>query len=443
MTNQSRKIFWKPHPRQAEALKRTEFEILFGGSRGGGKSEAGIIWLIEPRYVNHSEYRALVIRRNAEDLRDWIDRAKRMYIPVGGVVVGNPPEIRFPSGAIIRTGHLKDEDAFNKYLGHEYQKILIEELTQIPREQDYLKLLGSCRSTIPELKPQVFSTTNPGGVGHLWCKVRFIDVAKEGEPFVDPITGRTRIFIPAKATDNPTLVDNNPDYLTWLDGLPDGLREAWRDGSWEIYEVEGSYYSLLLSQARNEGRITNVPWEQKLKVHTWWDLGISSPTAIGFFQNVGKEWRVIDYFEDKGNSISYYKKVLDGKPYSYGEFYAPHDIEVKDMVMGETRKNAAKSLGINFKIVKRTPIEDGINALSMRFNTLWIDKTKCKKLLEALLNYRREYDEKENYFKDKPHKDWTNHGADMMRYWASGARDYNPELHKAPEHKEFNPFDII
>ena len=59
----------------------------------------------------------------------------------------------------------------------EFHRILIEELTQIPREQDYLALIGSCRSTIPELKPQILSTCNPGGAGHSWVKQRFYDVA--------------------------------------------------------------------------------------------------------------------------------------------------------------------------------------------------------------------------------------------------------------------------
>lgn len=75
-----------------------------------------------------------------------------MYLPTKAEFAGNPAEIKFPSGAIIRTGHLKDENAYSKYQGHEYQKILIEELTHIPRESDYEKLLGSCRSTVPDTR---------------------------------------------------------------------------------------------------------------------------------------------------------------------------------------------------------------------------------------------------------------------------------------------------
>ncbi len=140
-------IKWKPQPRQAIALARTENEILFGGARGGGKTDAGQAWLMYD--IDKPYYRALVLRRNADDLKDWIDRARLFYHTA--TITGQVPEIKFPSGAIIRTGHLKDSNAYTKYQGHEYQKILNEELTHIPRESDYEKLLGSNRSKYPDI----------------------------------------------------------------------------------------------------------------------------------------------------------------------------------------------------------------------------------------------------------------------------------------------------
>ncbi len=232
-----KQIFWQPHPGpQTEVLKCIEFEILFGGSRGGGKTDAGLAWLI--RWIHLAYYRALVIRRNSDDLRDWVDRAQLFYGTCGGKVVGNPPEVRFPSGAKIRTGHLKDDNAYTKYQGHEYQKMLIEELTQIDAELNYLKLIASCRSTNPDLKPQVFATTNPGGQGHQWVKERFNIVGTPTEPIktLDEGTGRKRIFIPARVDDNPTLMDNDPHYVAFLDSLPENLMKAWRLGSWDLWE---------------------------------------------------------------------------------------------------------------------------------------------------------------------------------------------------------------
>src|SRR3990167_8114927 len=130
------KIHWQPQPKQALALASDADEILYGGARGGGKTDAGQAWLTYD--IGNSLLRALVIRRNADDLKDWIDRAQRMYQPTNAVFTGTPAEITWPSGAKARTGHLKDENAYTKYQGHEYQRILNEELSHIPREKDYL-----------------------------------------------------------------------------------------------------------------------------------------------------------------------------------------------------------------------------------------------------------------------------------------------------------------
>ena len=255
MTQQQapQEVLWQPTTRQSTALERPEFEILYGGARGGGKTDAGLAWLMYD--IGNERLRCLVIRRNADDLKDWVDRARIMYRSTGAVFVGNPTEIRFPSGAIIRTGHLNDDNAYEKYQGHEYQRMLIEELTQIAREESYLKLIASCRSTVEGLKAQVFATTNPGGVGHKWVKRRFIDVAPATVPFTDFQSGRTRIFIPALVQDNPHLMQRDPGYIGFLNSLPESLRKQWKDGSWEDMTVDGSYYGELLFKAMQEGRI--------------------------------------------------------------------------------------------------------------------------------------------------------------------------------------------
>src|SRR3990167_9541962 len=240
---------WHPYPKQEEALKRAEYEILYGGARGGGKTDTGLVWLIgesfEPNkpLLLHPRYRALVIRKNAEDLSDWIDRAYRFFSGFGVDIAYKPAVLRFPSGAVIRCGHLKDDQSYTKYLGQEFPRILLEELTQIPFEKRYLQLIASCRSTIPEIPPQVFATTNPGGVGHKWVKERFVDPAPAGIRFVDKNIGRSRIFIPATVDDNPTLVKSDPKYISMLEGLKEtdvDLWKAWRLGDWNIFA--GQYF---------------------------------------------------------------------------------------------------------------------------------------------------------------------------------------------------------
>lgn len=416
------KVHWKPQPKQSLALSSTAEEILYGGARGGGKTEAGQAFLLYD-YQN-PRYRALVIRKNADDLRDWLDRAYQMYRPLGAQVVGNPAEIRFPSGAIIRTGHLKDDKAYTKYQGQEYQKMLIEELSHISRKSDYKKLIGSCRSTVDGITPQVFCTTNPDEPGLEWIKEHWgIPDVPDFEKVYErrDEQGRRLVFVPAKVEDNPILLAKDPNYLKYLEGLktddPD-LYEAWRHGNWKGYGVEGAYYRGQLILTESEGRITTVPYDDRVPVDTWWDLGIGDSTCVGFFQQVGKEWRVIDYYEAEGEGLAHYARVLQERKYVYGQHYAPHDIEVRELGSGISRLETARSLGINFQIAPKLSIDDGIDALRGRFRQLWFDRDKCEVLLQRLRRYHKEFDDKRGVYKDKPYHDANSHGADMMRYWA-------------------------
>jgi len=182
--------------------------------------------------------------------------------------------------------------------------------------------------------------------------------------------------------------------------------------------IKGAFYADELATARNEGRITIVPYQKGFPVHTWWDLGISDSTTIGFFQNVANQWRLIDYYENSGEGLEHYINVLQDRRYIYGSHFAPHDIEVRELGSGQSRLETARRLGINFQIVPNLQIMDGINAARRRFNTLWIDAQKCDYFLNAIALYRKEWDDKRGEFKPRPYHDWTSHAADMLRYWA-------------------------
>lgn len=267
-------IVWKPHPGpQTKVLTRKEDEILYGGARGGGKTDAGLAFIA--RYAHIPEMRILVIRKNSTDLTDWIDRARELYSRVfpGFKFGGNPPTAVFPSGAKIITGHLKDDNAYTKYMGHEYQIIVIEELTHIASEDNYLKLKGSCRNTKVEgISPQMFCTTNPGNAGHQWVKERFVECA-DGERFTDE-HGGTRIFIRSNIRDNPTLVEKDPAYVNYLNSLTGDLRKAWLEGDWDIFA--GQYFAEF-KRARHVIEPFEIPagWS-KFRMMDW---GYNDPCA--------------------------------------------------------------------------------------------------------------------------------------------------------------------
>ncbi len=420
---------WKPQPRQQIALSAEAEELLYGGARGGGKTEAGLAWLCYD--TEYPFYRALVIRKNADDLKDWTDRARIFYRRLGAEVFGAPAEIRFPKGGIIRTGHLNDENAYMKYQGHQYPKILIEELSQIPREKDYLQLISACRSPNPEIRPQVFATTNPDEPGYEWIKNRWdIPDVPDFSKVYEKITpeGKKLVFIPARLEDNPILMNADPNYIKFLEELKEKdyeLWDAWRNGNWKGYGTEGSYYRQQIEKAEKAGRITNVPYDERLEVHTWNDLGVGDSFAIAYFQISGLQWRWIDYDEFEGESIFQAIARMKVKGYRYGRHFAPHDIQVRDLSSGssdqpqlQSRWEIAKENGVNYEIVPKSNPAERIDAVRGRFSTLWIDKTKCDLGMKRLRRYHKEFDDKRGIFKDIPVHDINSHCADAIGHWA-------------------------
>lgn len=188
--------------------------------------------------------------------------------------------------------------------------------------------------------------------------------------------------------------------------------------SFEGYQ-EGSYYVKQLRDAQAQGRITSVPFNPRLPVATFWDLGIGDATAIWFAQRVGQEIHLIDYYETSGEGMDYYAKYLSQKPYRYSEHYFPHDGDVKEIGTGVSRKETAEGLGLfPIEIVPRLAVDDGINAVRLVFPRCWFDKEKCQQGLNALANYHKVRDEARQEFKAKPEHDWSSHGADAFRYFA-------------------------
>lgn len=420
-------IVWRPTPKQEQALLYFQddefFEILMGGGRGGGKTQTG---LVIPLYRKDNPLsRTLVIRRQAEDLKDWVDRAERAYSSSGGKKTGMPGDFFFPSGAIVRTGHLKTENAYSKYVGHEYQLMVIEELNLIPSEDNYLKLLSSCRSTIPELKPKVFATCNPSDVGMSWIKKRFNlhGIPKEPVITVDPKTGLKRVFIPARLVDNPYLAID-PQYNAFLNGLPDGLREAWRDGSWDEPMIQGAYYTLELNQADREGRIGLVPHDPRYLVHRVWDLGISDSMVIGFWQRPnGREIRLINYYQNEGFGLDHYaakcQELQRLNNYRYGDDFFPFDFNKRELSTGQTIQHTAQSLGfVKSRIVPSVGVQDGIMKVRLMFPRMYVNKLNCEQFISGVRNYRKQWDENKLMYKPEPIEDWSGHANDMLRYTA-------------------------
>ena len=183
--------------------------------------------------------------------------------------------------------------------------------------------------------------------------------------------------------------------------------------------VDGSYYGRYLNDLRAKGQITSVAWEPGLLVYCVFDIGVSDATTIIWWQMVGDGTviRIIDCYSNTGVGLDHYAHVLQSKPYRYGKYFAPHDLNVREWGGGAiTRYEKAKQLDINFTILDQITIMDGIENVWTHFPKFWIDAENCRSLINSLENYRREWDEQRNMYKNKPLHNNFSHYADALRY---------------------------
>jgi hypothetical protein len=194
--------------------------------------------------------------------------------------------------------------------------------------------------------------------------------------------------------------------------------------------IPGAYFAEALAAARKDKRICFIPIEPQLRVHTFWDLGISKGNSmvIWFVQALGKEIRVINHIENEGKDMSWYIQQVEdfAKEHniSYGEHHAPHDIGVRDLMSGKKRIDTAKEMGINFRMVDRTnDLNDSIELTRKLFPRCWFDETRCERGLSALESYHRKYDSARECYMDKPEHDWASNSADAFRQMAQAWND--------------------
>lgn len=423
---------WRPNARQEEFLAAGEDEVLYGGAAGGGKTDALVVDALglQQDAILVPEYRGLLLRRTYDELREVLDRMAAVYPMVvpGAIYRSGDRYWQFPSGARIELGYLDADADVYRYQSRQFQWIGWEELAQWPTGKPYAYL--QTRLRVPknvQITCYTRATCNPDGPGARWIanhwgikpeggpslRVERVDMLRD-DGSTEQVVMRRR-FVPARLADNPYL---GSDYRAKLMKLDEQTRAALLDGRWDEPRVDGAIYFTQVAQARNEGRVTSVPYDPTLRVDTCWDLGIGDATAIFFVQTAGREVRLIDYYEASGEGLPHYASVLDKRGYLYGKHYAPHDIQVRELGSGRSRIETAAKLGIKFEVVPNIGLEDGIHATRMLFPRLWIDERKCEPALLALQRYRRSFNARLGEFTETPVHDWSSHCADALRYLA-------------------------
>tara|TARA_R110000868_G_scaffold72156_3_gene210468 strand:- start:2900 stop:4216 length:1317 start_codon:yes stop_codon:yes gene_type:complete len=191
----------------------------------------------------------------------------------------------------------------------------------------------------------------------------------------------------------------------------------------------GAFYGKEMRQAMEQGRITEVTYDDAVPVYTAWDLGYKDDTAIWWYQVVRGEVHVLEYYAVSGADIATIAGVVASKPYRYGRHWLPHDARAK--TLAAAGKSIVEQLGVHLgistlAIVPDLSVQDGIQAVRQMLPRTWFDEG-CDEGLEALRQYQREFDEDKKAFRQTPRHDWTSHPADAFRMlaiaWRGEAKD--------------------
>ena len=181
--------------------------------------------------------------------------------------------------------------------------------------------------------------------------------------------------------------------------------------------VEGAIYAKELDEAKRAGRVTLVPYDPLLKVHTVWDLGFNDSMAIICVQQGAGSLRVIDYIEDSHRTLADYVQDLAARPWRWGVDWLPHDGRAKDFRSGKSAEEILQQLGRSPQIVPEIGVEPGIKAARLAFPRVYFDQNKAAPLLQCLKRYRRQINQVTGE-PGAPLHDSSSHGADAFRYLA-------------------------
>jgi phage terminase large subunit len=209
--------------------------------------------------------------------------------------------------------------------------------------------------------------------------------------------------------------------------------------------IIGSYYGRIIARLEREGKVTAVPYNPEYPVMTSWDLGLDDSTAVWFAQIVGREVRIIDHLEARNRALTDVAREVLSRGYVYAEHYGPHDIDTREMTSAKTRKQTLEELNLRpIRAGSKLPVADGINAVRNLLPRCVFDEKKCEKGLNALRQYRSEWDDKAKTPRKTPKHDWSSHSADSFRELAVQLFDVEEakKRHNRPIMPDYNPFSV-
>lgn len=305
-------VVWSPQPKQAAFMARPEYEALYGGAAGGGKSDALVVEAL--RQVGIPHYKALIVRKTYPQLAELIDKSLNYYPRAYPKARYNASAHtwNFPSGAKILFGSMQYTKDRTRYQGQAYDFIGFDELTHFTWDE-YSYLFSRNRPNGPGTRVYIRASANPGGVGHGWVKERFVTAGKPMTTIWEDVTWRdpsgqehrarqSRIFVPSSVFDNPALLNNDPDYVRRLASMPEADRNALLYGDWD------SFTGQVFTEWRNDPE----HYADRLHTHVITPFRVPDGWTI---------WRSFDWGYSRPFSVGWYAVDHDRRMYRIRELY--------------------------------------------------------------------------------------------------------------------------
>ncbi len=422
-----------PQEKQRLFFASRQRYVCYGGARGGGKS-----WCVQRKAIlmaaRYGGIRILLLRRTFPELRENHIRPMRALLRGIAAYRATDRTFEFPNGSLIVFGYCDAESDVEQYQGQEYDVIFLDEATHFT-EYQYATLTAVLRGA-NDFPKRMYLTCNPGGVGHAWVKRLFIDRDFRGGERPEDYA-----FIPAKVTDNRVLMEKDPEYVRRLDNLPPGLREAWRDGKWDVFA--GRFFTEF-------DRETHVV--EAFEPPAWWrwyvtmDYGLDMLAALLIgVDGDGNAWVVGEVYEGRDRGAGHeglivseaaeaVKRLADGRAVT--AYLAPPDLWNARQETGRSVADIFAEHGVYLtktgndradgwlavkEWLKVRPCEDGAERPRLRFFP------NCRNILRTLPLLQ--YDERRaNDVRNEPHE--LTHAPDALRgfcvYRAAGGSEPAP-----------------
>lgn len=314
-------VIWRPQAGSQEAFLASSpiFEVLFQGSRGGGKTDSLLMsfGMFTGRGFGPA-WKGILFRQTYKQLTDVITKTKKWFPQIWPQAKFNNSEHvwTFPDGEQLLLRQFKKEDDYWNYHGHEYPWIGWEELCNWPTDAGYKRMFSCCRSSQPGMPRMIRATTNPYGAGHTWVKARFLPdrmnmkvrkdlVDEEGRP--EP----PRLSIFSRLEENLILLKSDPDYINKIASAARNAAEkkAWLEGSWDI--VSGGMFDDVFDSTYNVVQPFKIP--MNWKIDRSFDWGSSRPFSVG--------WWATSNGEDVKLADGRYRSTVKGDLFRIAEWY--------------------------------------------------------------------------------------------------------------------------